>query len=385
MSIQFCDGLGQFGHELGDLDALGTDLLAGTAGHAVGGLAHGVYVLQAVEGPDAVGLVPVVDLQHGGNVDFGGTAVAAVAAAGAGHADLPAEGGGGLKEQPLLVVGQRPVLGHGGEVVVELVQIGHAAEADLDAGEALEPSEGPGGDGPVGMGGLEHGLGLGGELGQTAPADGFHDHHRDTPGGNGLILGLGGAVDPVEVIELDLDEVPLALVEHFVEGLQAGVGGEAQIADLALRLVLAEVVYAAAGEIFFDIAVAHGMEEVEVQIIGAELFALLREDGLVVGVGVVAELGGQAVAAAVIGREGLPQEGLRAAAVVAVGGVEVVDALGQSLVDDLLGAVIVDGRVGLIVHSRQAHIAHAQPGEGDGLERLINHAGETSCRYTAQL
>jgi hypothetical protein len=59
-----------------------------------------------------------------------------------------------------------------------------------------------------------------------------------------------------------------------------------------------------------------------------------------------------------------------------VGGVEVVDAVGQGVVDHLVHPLFVNGGgIGLTGEQGQAHSAKAQPGELDAVEIVGHHGG----------
>ena len=344
---------------------------AGTAAHAV--LGAGIDGEEAEDGHGPVQLHLVVDLQHLGDLDLHGAVVAAVAAAGAGHVDLAPEHVAGLLQNGGVLVAEGAAVGKGRYVVDDLLHVAHAAEDHLHVVQAHQPAEGPGGDGPVGMGGLQHFVGLGGEAGQTPAAAGLHDDDGDARLGQGLILALGVLHGPVQIVQLDLGEIPLVGSDHFFQHGDGGMGAEAQLLDPSLFLLLDEVLQAAPAKVaLYAVFVHDAVHQIEVDVVGVEALQLLLEHGLVVRVGPGHVLGGQLEAGAVILGQHLAQEVL--APGVDIGGVEVGDAVLHGVVDDLGSLVEVDGRaMAASAHGGQAHVAHAQTGDGFALEILADH------------
>ena len=105
------------------------------------------------------------------------------------------------------------------------------------------------------------------QLGQTAAPDGFHNHHRDIPLRQNLVLPLCRAVIPVKVVQLDLDEVPFISVRKPGKHFRGSMGGKTEIGDFSLPLHLLEERNAAVMQIIFNIAVPQGVNEVKINII----------------------------------------------------------------------------------------------------------------------
>ena len=108
--------------------------------------------------------------------------------------------------------------------------------------------------------------------------------------------------------------------------------------------------------------------------VGLEPLKLFLKDRLVVRVGKQQKFSRQIVAVPGILFQRLSEKFFRFPVVIDVGAVVVVDAVGHGVVDDLLRPRPVNGRAVLAALHRQAHIAHAQPGEGNILKGFCNHS-----------
>ena len=147
------------------------------------------------------------------------------------------------------------------------------------------------------------------------------------------------------------------------------------MADAAQTLLLHKVVHDAPSRVRVgpDGVLIHVVHEVEVKVLHATLFQLfLKNGGGVVGIAelVAGVLGGEVIAFPGIGRQGPAQHHLGHAAVVGVGGVEVVDAVLHGIAHHLRCQVLVDGAVR---QHRQAHGAEAQAGQLQSLKVTIDH------------
>ena len=147
------------------------------------------------------------------------------------------------------------------------------------------------------------------------------------------------------------------LRQEALHQLQAAVGGEAQMADAALFLLLQEIVDdAPAGvRIRLDGLFVHVMQQVEVKVVHAALFQLLLENGS--GIVVAAELvtgvfGGQIEAAAVVVLQHTAHDPLGHAAVIGIGSVEIVDAMLHGIADHVRRGLFVDVRRGAAGNQR---------------------------------
>ena len=264
-------------------------------------------------------------------------------------------------------------------VVLELGHVGHAGEDHGHLGDGLEEPEGPGGGGLVGAQGVQTpGVALP-QLGETSAPEGLHDPDGDIVLLQQLHLGLGVLEGPVQVVDLELaelDVIPVGLQEA-AHHRHAAVGGEAQVLDAAIGLLGGEVgIDAVLGvQVGVDVHFADIVEEVEVEVVHLALLQLLLEYLLhfahVVQV-VARELGGQIEALPGILGQGAAHRQLGLAAVVAPGGVVVVDAVLHGVVHHLLSGGLVDLSV-LPLQHRQAHGAQAQGGQPDVLKLLVDH------------
>ena len=154
--------------------------------------------------------------------------------------------------------------------------------------------------------------------------------------------------------------------------------------DAAQPLLLHEVIQDAPlgvhvhlDRVFIDI-----VEEIEVEIVHAAPFQLLLEDG-----GGVVALGDLMAGVFVrkipappgVAGQGAAQHPLRQSAVIGVGGVEVVDAVGHGVVHHGVHLRLIDGG-GLLAPGEQgqAHGAKAQAGQGQALEIVGQHIASSS-------
>ena len=170
---------------------------------------------------------------------------------GAGHAVFTVVAGdrvelhhqvGGLLQEGELLVRERVERAVGGEIVLQVLHAGHAAQYGQHPGERPRKTEGPRGDAPFGFALLEARHDVVGHVREAPAQQRFHDDGRDAA----LlqlaveVLGIGVplvdllGVAPVEVVELDLHEIPLVAIvfgEHAVEHADVAVVGEPEVAD----------------------------------------------------------------------------------------------------------------------------------------------------------
>ena len=190
-------------------------------------------------------LIIVVALEKIRDIQSDGTSVAAISACSAGNALL--EILRDLEEYTALLRGQRPFLAERPQVVLHLEYLVHPGENDLDARQILQKTEGIrciAGIIPR-MTGIRRRMQRS-ELrgftfrkhGQLPSAAGFHDPDTEPVADDDLIFALRVLQGPVEVIELDLNEIELPLVprQERLEQLRPAVEGESQVPDLPLFL-----------------------------------------------------------------------------------------------------------------------------------------------------
>ena len=116
------------------------------------------------------------------------------------------------------------------------------------------------------------------------------------------------------------------------------------------------------------------MQQIKIEICNAAFLQLLLKDGggVIAGRDLVSGVfAGQAPALPGILRQSLAENDLAEAAVVGIGGVEVVDAVGHGIVDHVLHLRLVDA---LVRTQGQAHRAEAEPGKGKLLKIVVNHS-----------
>ena len=323
-------------------------------------LADGVLIAEHPE------LVP--DAEIVGNVHAHG-AGHTVAAAGAADFDVAAQDVGSLPDGGVLGVGHGAEISEGGEVVVQLVFCAHAGEDDLHIFVAGHPAQRPRGRAGVGVQCIQRRGSVRRQLCQRTALDGLHDDE-----GNIQFFGksiapvscdLLGTVVGVEVVVLQLAEVPRLVAQDMLEARRVVVAGEAKIPDASGGLLLPEPVHNA--HLFGRIVAGfvQGMQQIEVDVVHTQPLELLLEDvfGLVEGLAAPQrQLGGEV--------EALPRplgndpahERFTFTAVVGESGVKVVDTRLPGSVQQLFGPHFVDAA---IRQGGEAHTPVAQQRGGD--------------------
>ena len=196
------------------------------------GEAHGLGKLEAA-GALRLRKHGVVAAEDAGYVDALGTGHA-VAAAGAADFFLLPDALFHFFEDLEVLVGQVSGLRLGGDPAVFLhhFQRVHARQDDCHLRLVVEPAQAPFSRGP-GPAAVLHGLsGAGGKgVDQLAPAQGLHDHDRDPSGSRSFETVHARLRDLVQVIVLDLAEVPVVVGQNLLEIVGVSVVGEADVAD----------------------------------------------------------------------------------------------------------------------------------------------------------
>lgn len=110
--------------------------------------------------------------------------------------------------------------GEGLQVILKMLHESHTAQDGVDPREAACEAERPRGHAHLGLALFEPGYDGSGDFGQSAAEQRLHDYSRDSSLCQLAVevLGIGVprvdllGVFPIEVVELDLDEVPLVLI-----------------------------------------------------------------------------------------------------------------------------------------------------------------------------
>ena len=164
---------------------------------------------------------------------------------------------------------------------------------------------------------------------------------------------------PVQVVDLELDEIPRVRFGDRLEDLRRVVEGEADLADLPLLLhPLDELVEPAALD-RLPVAAVQRVQEIEVKVTGPALPQLLRENALRVLKaldGTDRQLVGEEVGFAGIAAQRFSDKEFTPPAVIRPGGVKVVEPCLQGVIHQLLRLLAVDGAVFL----RQPHHAETE-------------------------
>ena len=192
---------------------------------------------------------------------------------------------------------------------------------------------------------------------------------------------------PVHVVQLDLAELQEIAVrlQEAHERLVVSMHREAQVLDATGAHLLGEERHGAVlliVQVLLDVQLAHVVQQVEVEVVDSASLELLGEDPLVLSEvrNVVArELVGKVERIARVAGQRPPEDALGVAAVIAPGGVIVVDAVLVGVVDHLEGRCLVDGRV-VAIDDRQAHGTEPEGGELEVLEVVVLHGDPFSAR-----
>ena len=371
-----CDPLGQLLHAAGDIDLLRTDrgaCAAAKTGRRLLRLRQGLDRHDRVRGRGDADLVE--HAQHLRDIDSLRAAVAAVAAGRAGDGVFHLLGE--AKQAGGLFFAQRLRMVKGGEIVLHLRQIRHAAEDHGHARDLLHPPQRPGCRRRLRPHRAQLRRHAFGQIRQLAAADGLHDPDGDVVPVQQLAFFLRLLQRPVQIVELDLTELhflPMPLQKLLQRG-QTRVRGEAQMPDPAIFLLLQQIrddvpprVLIDPDGVFVDV-----VQQIEIKILHAALLQLPFEDirhiicrrDLMAG-----ELVRQIEALPRIVLQDLPDDSLRLAGVIGPGGIEVVDALPDGGVGHGRGQFLVDA---FVLVQRQPHRAEAELRQLQILKRFVDH------------
>lgn len=360
-------------HGARNVDGLRAVSGAETAADAVGRLACGLDGVYRLAGAArTIHLEGIVDGEERRDIDRLRTVITAIAASRAGNLQVIVEFLTGLHQSGLVLCGKSALGLEGLHVVNDLIHGGHAAENDLYAVKTLQPAECPACDAPIGMLCLEDSLCLRSKGRKASAADRLHDNYRNITGMYRLILSLGGAVLPVEVVELELAELPIGVVRELLEVLHLCVGGEAQMLDASGLLLLDEVLDAAAVYVLLPSVVKNSVDEVEINVVSLELRKLLLKDCLVIGVCEDEVLGSELIALTRTLFHGLAEELLTLSAVVGICGIKIGNAVSHGVVDYRLRLLAVDWSS--LPYGRQTHVAHAEDRDVFALILSVDHS-----------
>lgn len=317
-----------------NLDVLRADRFALAAGDAFAGLAaltRRKAVARFCARQVVIGLVGVDRREDLRDLDPLGTSLHAVLAVCAGDGGDGGEGRFGLVDDRQLVGGELVEAFHHLQVVLHLLDGGHARQdGDQPVQRGRKPQR-PGGNRHVRLRFLKE---VGGRLGEVrkAPAlDRLHDDDRFAVFAGGFVAeaGLDRIGVPVGVVDLELDELHLRMFgQHLVQRFGRVVHREAEVLDQALFLLLMDKVPDA--EVVEDLGTftAEVVEQVEIKVPGpgppqGGVEHLLRFLGRL-GARPGGELGGQREALTGVAVDDRRLDRLfRFAAEVAVGGVKI--------------------------------------------------------------
>ncbi len=154
-------------------------------------------------------------------------------------------------------------------------------------------------------------------------------------------------------------------------------GGKAQVPDTSRRLLRHQIAVDAVAfiQIGVDVHFAHIVEQVKIEVAGLAFFQLFLKDSLhLVHIGkvIAGELGGEIVAVPGICVQDAAHHQLRLSAVIAPGGVVVVDPVFHGKGHHFGRGPLVDAGIIPLYH-RQAHGPHAQSGKLQSLKILLVH------------
>ena len=314
---------------------LGAVLLALAAAHAAGGLGG---LLPQSGTHDVVRHAP--ELSVGGAAVVGGEGAGdvhpvraghAVAAAGAAHLHFGVDGGHHLGQHGAVFLGELSGAGLVGDAHVLRHHL-HGVHAAEDAGDLAlipQPAKAPlGGAAAAGMG-CKQLFGLRRQVvHQPSATERLHDDNHQPLGCGVLQSGAAGLAVLVQIVVLDLAEVPVPGVHQTAEGVGVAVVGKTHLRYSAGGLLCRQPLLDAQGlQAVPGLVIGEHVHEVVVHVVGAQAAQLLIEVLVQALPGldeVVGQLGGDVhlVPQAVALQNGA-QGGLTAG--VDIGGIEVVD------------------------------------------------------------
>ena len=261
-----------------------------------------------------------------------------------------------------------------------MLLIDHSAQNRQDSRVGTHEPERPGSQRRIRVPLLEPVHDAFGRIGETASLKRLHNHNRDLPLVQfvvqvlGIDIALAVGVLPVEVVHLDLDEVPVVLVvkfQKFIELLLITVEGKPELADLAffpvcLKQIHHPVVHEPVIE-SLKASASEGVKQVVVQIVRLKIPERIVVQFQGRGSGVVTEVGqfrGDEVRVSRMPAEGVPDSLFRQPPEIDGGGVVVVHSVGQSVVNQLVGILLVHDVLAFFVFlHRETHAPVAKQGD----------------------
>ena len=202
------------------------------------------------------------------------------------------------------------------------------------------------------------------QAGESAAAHRLHHDDGDAILREDFILALRVLKLPVEVVQLNLGEIPLAVFDDLAQNLRGIVEGEAEMADASGLLFLHQILIDAMLFHGFQVCGVHGVAQVEVKVLHLAAAELIFKNTFGI-------LGGidhphrhfrcEMEAFTRILFQSLADEQLGIALVIAVGCVEIIHAALIGEVDDLLCLGTVNGFAALYLG--QTHAAESQHGD----------------------
>ena len=254
----------------------------------------------------------------------------------------------------------------GRQVIGQLVLGAHAGEDDVHVFVAAHPAQGPRSIGGVRAQGMQRGGGVCWQGCQRAALDGLHDDERHAAFLGELVAPVAadllGAVIPVEVVVLQLTEVPGLVPEDELEACGVVVAGKTEVSDAACGLLLPQPVYDAHGLGLFIPGLVQRVQQIEVDVVHAQPPELFLKNALGIVqtfAGPQRHLGGKVEAAAVPFGDHPPDKRLTLAIVIRVGRVKVIDAGRFGGVQQRFGPGFINGAVGI---GGKAHTPKTQQG-----------------------
>ena len=235
-----------------------------------------------------------------------------------------------------------------------------------------QPAEGPFHGGALRREGVVERLHVGRGFGQPAAQEPFHDHHRDALAAREPQAPVARLVVHVHEIVLDLDHVPVPVVEDIFKLFIRPVEGEALIADLPGLFHVVKELRRADGFEVFPLFPVDAVHQVKVDMVGLELAQLLvqqRFHARPVAHRLGGHFGGDGHAVAVAVPQGFARHDLRGLVQIHVSGVQI----GHAAVD---GPADQGDRFLLVDHAvagGRAVKTHAAQPEGGGLDAQFAH------------
>ena len=252
---------------------------------------------------------------------------------------------------------------HGSHVILYLLQGSHAGKYAQHIGQAGNPANGPAGQALFRGGLMQQGGGFRAKGVQHPAAHRLHNDDLQPGSGAQLVFFAALLIVPVKIIELQLYKIPIACSKDLCQLLSAAMERKAQPLDFARLAQLVQLVIGVVLDVIGPAAFMHRVNEVKIKVISAAVGQLLVKNTghiLIAFQQPAGQFAGKVIAGAGILGQSFAAELFAHAAVVGVGSIEIVHAVGIGIIKNLLCLFLVNAGLVSGVPQGQAHGAKTQ-------------------------